>query len=292
MKLNLLTEKTGRAATIEGPYEAWKTDPHPYYLVLGYYVHPSTHNRLMAGINLNYTYSKLGENGIKLIKNHLPQIMRHTKEEQKEGPRPLYGKTGRYWVARGIDDPDMQYIMINFYRSPRIDKFTAVRRGFMSFEIPEEPPPEEAPPKTISVEEFKTKSAKDIAEMVEEHQEETGVPPMPPEKIPPEKAPSEEPPSKPLIKPPPKPKLPPEIPEEPPKAPEVPERPPRGPEKPKSPLDTRLEKALRDIGKTGEPKTAEAKRRASEIASRKIERKAKGPIGTPPSIVPPPEEIE
>jgi hypothetical protein len=314
MKLNLLLEKMGWLTTVSGAYKTWKNDPFPYYLVLGHYINHKEH-ALLAAINLNYVYSRFGENGIKIMKAYLPQIARFTEQETKaDQPRQLHGKDGRYWTARGINDPIMQYIMINFYRSPNEENFSSVQRGRMYFDTPEKPKPKEAP-KQIGIEEFKEKSAGEIAEMVEQHQAETGIPE--PEIEAPEKAPEKPEPE--MIPPPEEPTVPPqtplpEIPTLPGMEPEKPlEKPPQKPsplpkgpsalpkpvEKPEKPaagpFRKRLDTALKDVGAeigAGKqaPQTVKTKEQASKKATDAINRSKKGPAGKPIEI--PPEDVE
>ena len=309
MDLSLLLEKMGRAATVAGKYKTWKEDPHPYYLVLGYYVNHLKH-KLMAAINLNYVYSKFGENGIKTIKKHLPQILRYTDQFKGGQPRKLDGLNGRYWTARGIADPVLQYIMINFYRSPNIENFGAIKRGFMSFDMPEKPelvePKPKIEPKKIGIEEFKEKSVREVAEMVEQHQTETGAPPKletpevkePEKERPPLKAPKEI--KRPAMQPlgiSPLPGLEPveKKPIQEPQPAQEPQKKPMQPKKklppPKNPFRDRLKAALADIERGKTQEADQTKQEASDKASSDIDRNRKGPANQK-IIMPPIEEPE
>ena len=80
MKLSVLYERDSRTYTFD--YEKFKVDPRPQALYFGSWRHPSTGNRLMCGLNLNYLNTEQQQR----LQTILPQIFR-AGEDLESGTR-------------------------------------------------------------------------------------------------------------------------------------------------------------------------------------------------------------
>lgn len=83
-RLHLLLEAS--APVFRFTYDRANNDPRPRVLVFGRWQHPTTGNKLVCGLNLNY----LDDDEVEQIKKYLPQIMK---------PDSLKNK---YWVGRSL----------------------------------------------------------------------------------------------------------------------------------------------------------------------------------------------
>lgn len=111
-----LIEGYGRVQDIG--YTHWRNDPDPNVLVLGSFIHPTSRNQLMAGINLNY----LTKRQVDKLRYYLPEILKN---------RNLYM---RYWIGKRLL-PD---IFEPFYRYYRHDRITSKTAGTLRFLTPRE----------------------------------------------------------------------------------------------------------------------------------------------------------
>lgn len=82
-------------------YANWQSDPSPLILRLGKYVHQTTGNLLVGGINLNY----LSDSEVNKLRQYLPQIL--------ESPN----LRDRYWAGRNL----FPEVFNNYYRTYRAD---------------------------------------------------------------------------------------------------------------------------------------------------------------------------
>lgn len=189
-KVSMIVEGYGRVLDID--YGGWQVDPEPKVLHLGKWVHPSTGNLLVAGINLNY----LGKRDLDRLRYYLPEILKN---------RNLYV---RYHTGKKLL-PD---IFKNYYRTYRSDKVKLIDKETLKFmspkEISQQGDEERAERLRKRREEFRALRAKKIPSK-------RIVPAKRPEIIP--EIPPEEEPLPPEV---------PEVPEElPPEEPEIPEAP-------------------------------------------------------------------
>ena len=108
----------GWARRLNFSYDNWHVDPTPNILKLGEYIHPTTGNTLVAGINLNY----LTPQQVLQVREFLPSILqnRHLKL--------------RYWKGMEIL-PD---IFDNFYRTYDRKYINVVEPGTLRFLSPTE----------------------------------------------------------------------------------------------------------------------------------------------------------
>ncbi len=63
--------ESGYGRTYKMDYYNYKTDPKPNVLMLGYWVHPNTGNKLLGGINLNY----ISQQQLTNLRKKLPKIL-------------------------------------------------------------------------------------------------------------------------------------------------------------------------------------------------------------------------
>ena len=114
--IKLICDGYGRINTMD--YSTWKTDPNPNVLVLGSFIHPTTRNNLMAGINLNY----LTKRQVDTLRYYLPEILKN---------KNLYI---RYWTGVRLL-PD---VFRSFYRYYNKDNITSKTGSTLRFLTPKE----------------------------------------------------------------------------------------------------------------------------------------------------------
>lgn len=107
----LLTEGYGKTQTFD--YGNWKTDPTPQVLQLGTWVHPSTGNPLVGGINLNY----LAPDEVEQLRYYLPEILKNK------------GLKRRYWTGVRL----LPQVFKQFYRTYNQNNIQTVTPGTLSF---------------------------------------------------------------------------------------------------------------------------------------------------------------
>lgn len=116
---HLMSEGYGRTAAFD--YDNPKHDPKPYVLVLGKYTHPSTGNKLVAGVNLNYCDS----GDVEALQKALPNIL----ATGKAGTRKRRNLKDRYWTGRRL----LPSIFTSYYRTYRADFVHAIEPGTLKF---------------------------------------------------------------------------------------------------------------------------------------------------------------
>lgn len=104
----------GYGRTYDMKYNNWHRDPKPLVLVIGYWTHPSTGNRLLCGVNLN---TLQGDQIIELRKV-LPRILKAGKDAKS-----------RYWAGRKLAPT----IFKGAYRTYNTDHVDAVSPGTLRF---------------------------------------------------------------------------------------------------------------------------------------------------------------
>jgi len=99
-------------------YRNWKHDPRPRALFLGRFIHPSTRNRLMSAINLNY----LSEGQIIKLQKNLQDILSFSRNGYY-----------RYWRARQLGLNDILSTAYRTYRVDRIDGIEGISPSTLRF---------------------------------------------------------------------------------------------------------------------------------------------------------------
>lgn len=162
---SLLTEGYGKTAKFD--YENWHNDPTPHVLQLGHWVHPTTGNTLIAGINLNY----LSNDQVDALRYYLPDILsdRNLKVRYHSGKRLL---------------PD---VFGNFYRTYDRKHVNVVEPGSLSFMKPDELDSQGDQERARKLQQRRSK----LAQLKSQQAAQRGQPP--PEEAPPEAIPGEEP---------------------------------------------------------------------------------------------------
>lgn len=110
--------EAGYGRVLSFDYDNWQVDPEPKVLQLGMWIHPTTGNALVAGVNLNY----LTEEQIQRLRYYLPEILRTRNLKQ------------RYWEGRRLL-PD---IFNNFYRTYDRNNISVVTPSTLRFMQPKE----------------------------------------------------------------------------------------------------------------------------------------------------------
>jgi hypothetical protein len=283
----LLLDGWARVVGMPGQYGNWHVDPTPSVVQIGHWIHPTTRNPLILGINKNY----LSAEELEWLRYNLPMILkdRHPK--------------ARYWAGRGgsgnPQDPTPR-VFQNFYRTYNRNLVNVIapstlrfmndkeraefekKHGLKPTVPPPVPMPEKMPPK---VRPPKAPAEVPLAKGAPPEQISTKEIPPIPAKAPPEVPPEvpEAPPEEKIL-----PKAPPEeapevkAPEEAP--PEAPEAPPEEPEAPKGSKEASKKRAKKDV-----------ERKRKEKLTDRIDRRVKSlqvPAPTKPATPKPEEEAE
>lgn len=110
--------EAGYGRVLSFDYDTWKVDPTPKVLQLGLWMHPSTGNPLVAGVNINY----LTDEQIQRLRYYLPEILRTRNLKM------------RYWEGMRLL-PD---IFTNFYRTYNRDNINVVSPSTLRYLQPKE----------------------------------------------------------------------------------------------------------------------------------------------------------
>lgn len=105
----------GYGVTWNFDYDRWKQDPQPQVLKLGTWVHPSTGNTLIGGVNLNY----MTPNQIDRLRYYLPDILKNKNLKD------------RYWAGMGLA-PDIFKQLYRTYDRRYINIVTPSTLKFMT----------------------------------------------------------------------------------------------------------------------------------------------------------------
>lgn len=157
----LLNEGYGKTMSFD--YDNWQNDPTPRVLQLGHWVHPSTGNTLVGGINLNY----LSDNQINSLRYYLPDILkdRKLKTRYHSGKRLL---------------PD---VFGNFYRTYNRRHINVVEPGSLSFLTPKELNKQGDKERARKLQQRRNR----LSQLKAQKAQQRGLPPeeLPPEELPP-----------------------------------------------------------------------------------------------------------